>query len=1016
MSAPLVGSARLEITADVGALGSELQAGFSESMTGAQEAVDSHLSSLTDQFGVAGDTAGQAFGTSATAALATGSTADAVAATGTEASDAAAATYGTAGDVAGSAFSDAAAVGISTSADAVEGAAADVSVAGAESFGVAGSDSGDAFTVSASDAIGAGATDIDSAASDAADSMTADDSFGSAGSDAGDAFSSGLSDSAGADGGILAPISQAMDQGRPLVTEAAQAVAVEAGTNAANEFQTQGKEAGTKFGESVTEGFGAIKGTIIGGLGILGLGELVTGSIQAADSSQAAAIKTKNVFGDSADSIDSFAEGAVTKLRETSDAAQLMADQYGVFFESLGQSQPAAAAMSTNLTSITANVAAFNNVSQSTVESAFNSALKGRTTALAQLGIQITPAILGHEALAHGLDTTNQKMKDGLPVLSKQQTAMAAYYAIADQTSRMQGALANTSDTARGKQAEMAAQTEELKSKLGQELLPVLTTLEGIMINDVVPALEDVGHWVQQNKSWIEPLAVVVGGLWAAFKIGETTYKVFDTIGGKIKDIRSGFQTTVSTVQGLYAKWTGAEVDKTAATEANADKQDTAINATATATERLNTAQGESPGLMEATGAAASATAGEMDALAASTQAAADAQAELDATRGAGGGVGGPVGRVGNVASSAEGEAAAAERELGGVTGAAGEAETAIGGVSEGAAGMGAAAAEGGTALSGGMMAALGPIGLATGAVVGLGLVVNHLTGDAGKKLPTSLDQMFGGTTKTVQTFTDALAADGDAVASNTAQAAGLALQQNGIADSAAKAGLSLTDLISGVTGSDVGFQNLVGTLQKAHVLNNQQGADLLGMRMNFESASQKAADLKSKQDALNVAVDQFHSPPAVALTAYDKNVATTISAARTELERLNGQSATVYIAAITDTGGALSARGTTATVHFNAGGTPAMHEGWNVVGDAGPELLHKSGSKVEVISNADMMRGYASAAAGSSAAGVNSGGISGADLQQIVEALANRPAIFRVDRRDLATATNEGNMRLGRQ
>jgi phage-related protein len=123
--------------------------------------------------------------------------------------------------------------------------------------------------------------------------------------------------------------------------------------------------------------------------------------------------------------------------------------------------------MSTTMVQLGADLASFNNTSPEDALDALRSGLSGETEPLKRFGVNLNEAILKQEALRQGI-------YDGVGVLTPAQKAQAAYGVIMTQTAKAQGDFARTSDGAANKQKIVAAQWDDITTKIGTLFLPVV--------------------------------------------------------------------------------------------------------------------------------------------------------------------------------------------------------------------------------------------------------------------------------------------------------------------------------------------------------------------------------------------------------------------------------------------------------------------------------------------------------------------------------------------------------------
>lgn len=185
------------------------------------------------------------------------------------------------------------------------------------------------------------------------------------------------------------------------------------------------------------------------------------------------------------------------------------------------------------------------------------------------------------------------------------------------------------------------------------------------------------------------------------------------------------------------------------------------------------------------------------------------------------------------------------------------------------------AAAAAGTAAAGSLEAAAANEALAASssgasasigrAVVGVGALAAAAYG-IGTLLKGPIQQLTGQTdgfgyamqnsTRITETFKQALTDSGGEVTKNVTSVAALQLQQSGLADKAAKAGISLADMTKGITGSDDQFKALVDTWRKSGDPSGKTIVNLAAMRNEFVNGKSTATDYDSAVRSLGSSSD----------------------------------------------------------------------------------------------------------------------------------------------------------------
>lgn len=362
-------------------------------------------------------------------------------------------------------------------------------------------------------------------------SPTVSAAFGAIGEEAATSFSDTLTAGSAVSGEKFgAAVSEGVKASTPEITASTTAAATEAGEAAGARMAELGAQAGEKFSEAASETAKGLSGALLPMIGALGAGEIVKSSVEAADQLEGANIKVENVFGESGKAVNQWATTVSQSLRLSAVQADTTAGRFGAFLSGLGVTGQQGAQLSETLTSLTANMAVFNNADPASVESALDSALKGRTASLKQYGVTLDANAPLLALQARGVNLTTDAMKDGQPVLTTQQKALGTLYAVMDATKNQQNAVADTATNLKARQQVLTAEFTNFRAELGAKLMPILANIAGYMINDVVPALSAVGHWIQQNQAWLQPLVVTLGAAYLVFKLTTTAVGAYNAI------------------------------------------------------------------------------------------------------------------------------------------------------------------------------------------------------------------------------------------------------------------------------------------------------------------------------------------------------------------------------------------------------------------------------------------------------------------------------------------------------
>lgn len=184
-------------------------------------------------------------------------------------------------------------------------------------------------------------------------------------------------------------------------------------------------------------------------------------------------------FGDSGDRIITWAnESAIAfnlSRKEALTAAQTMA----VFGDSAGLAGQELEQFTISLTERAAEAASYFGGTTADAIQAFGAALRGENEPIRRYGVLLDDATLRAKAFEMGLTETTKS------ALTPQQKTLAAYNVIMEQTTRVQGDVARTSDSMANQIKQSQAQMENFKTTVGETLAvglgPILKSLNGVL-------------------------------------------------------------------------------------------------------------------------------------------------------------------------------------------------------------------------------------------------------------------------------------------------------------------------------------------------------------------------------------------------------------------------------------------------------------------------------------------------------------------------------------------------------
>lgn len=266
-------------------------------------------------------------------------------------------------------------------------------------------------------------------------------------------------------------------------------------------------EALEKIGEKAKKGGLIMTAGITAPLVALGAKSLLTAS-----DVEESLNKVNVVFGRSSKEVVSFTENAASALGMSQQQALEAAGTYGNLFTSMGIGRDTAADMSTELLTLSADLASFNNIDPTVALEKLRAGLTGETEPLKSLGVNLNAAMVETKALEMGLIAEGE-------ALTAAAKAQASFALIMEQTTNAQGDFANTSDGLANSMRITSALTSDLSAIFGQNFLPiglqVVTFLKGLLTSfqQLTPEQQKMIITVLGIAAAIGPLLLITGHL-----------------------------------------------------------------------------------------------------------------------------------------------------------------------------------------------------------------------------------------------------------------------------------------------------------------------------------------------------------------------------------------------------------------------------------------------------------------------------------------------------------------------
>ena len=211
--------------------------------------------------------------------------------------------------------------------------------------------------------------------------------------------------------------------------------------------------------------------------------------------------KVDVAFGNSSKQVIAFGNTTLKSFGISKGTALEMISVFGDMGTSMGQSQEAAASMSTSLVGLAGDLASFKNISLEQSQNALKGIYTGETESLKSLGIIMNQTSLDAYALANGFGKTTSEMTEAEKVNLR-------YAFVMDATKNAQGDFARTSDGTANSMKTFTETVKELGIQIGEKLLPVIT-----------PIVQKITDWVTkfgELDSKTQSIILIVAGVVAA--------------------------------------------------------------------------------------------------------------------------------------------------------------------------------------------------------------------------------------------------------------------------------------------------------------------------------------------------------------------------------------------------------------------------------------------------------------------------------------------------------------------
>jgi len=197
--------------------------------------------------------------------------------------------------------------------------------------------------------------------------------------------------------------------------------------------------------------------------------------------------KVAQIFGDSSAAVEAFSKTAATSLGLSEQNVLDAAGTFGIFGKAAGLGGTDLSDFSNQFTTLSSDLASFNNTSPEDAINAIGSALRGEMEPIRRYGVMIDDAAIKAEAMAQGLYS-------GTGALTAEAKVLATTALIYKKTSDAQGDFARTSGGLANQTKIMKAQLTNAATTIGTALLPIAIKLSKFFATKVIPAVQKLSE------------------------------------------------------------------------------------------------------------------------------------------------------------------------------------------------------------------------------------------------------------------------------------------------------------------------------------------------------------------------------------------------------------------------------------------------------------------------------------------------------------------------------------------
>ena len=233
-------------------------------------------------------------------------------------------------------------------------------------------------------------------------------------------------------------------------------------------------------------------------------------------------------FESSSETINKFAKSAAEQFGISELSAKQFTGTMGAMLKSMGLGNKDITDMSVALAGLAGDMASFYNLDPAEAFEKLRSGISGETEPLKQLGINMSVVNLEAFAMSKGITKSYDSM-------TQAEQATLRYQYIMDTTADAQGDYSKTADSTANKTRTTMLQFQTLSAELGQQLLPI--------VNDVLGVLQNVIKWFNNLDDSGKRVVLILGGIALAIGPVATAIGGLITIGMGISKITKAIKS-----------------------------------------------------------------------------------------------------------------------------------------------------------------------------------------------------------------------------------------------------------------------------------------------------------------------------------------------------------------------------------------------------------------------------------------------------------------------------------------